>query len=1065
MARSAGHPPRQIYVYVESRGVVHTRAARVDREAVVTVRHAAVPGRLRLGVAGLFRNPRRKPEIEDSLARLGHVSTVSANPLTGNVFLLYDPAQWAVSSLVKSAARVLDTRNGHSEAAAPFPPVRLGPALPGQNGSEGSTPHTPGSPAAPPGERGAGEAGPRWHALAAAEVARGLRADPQLGLCPEEVVARRRRFGPNRLPEPEEPSLLRLLANQLTNAPAALLVAGAVLSLGTGAVLDALLIGGVLAANAAIGALTERTGRRAIAALGRGIPIKTRVVRGGELRSVDADELVPGDLIQLVPGDRVPADARVLETHRLLLEESALTGESHAVRKDPEPVDAGAPLADRHSMAYRGTTVVGGHGKVVATATGSRTVLGELYHLAAQAAPPPTPLERDMDRLGRRIAVATGGIAVGVLGLGLLRGAGLVPSITTAIALGVSAVPEALPTLATTVLSLGSGRMRRKGTLIRSLSAAEALGSVTVVCADKTGTLTENRMAVAEIWTDGQAVRVSGPPLAPAGRFYVGRRPIRPLDNAALAELLRVGALCSDAEMQGMRNGELSIDGSPTEGALLILAATAGMNVDDLRRRFPRVDRRDRGEGRRHMVTVHRGPKGHVALAKGAPDEILDLCDRALVNGASVPISRQRRDSLTRRNSEMAGRTLRVLAFASKHLSQRHDDESLSRGFTWCGMVGLTDPIRPAAPVAVRALKEAGIRTVMITGDQAATARAVAAELGLGRGRSLNLLEAGDLSALDPEMLRGLVPRVDVFARVPPEMKLAIVRALQGNGGVVAMTGDGINDGPALRAADVGVAMGERGTELARELADVVLSTDDLSRMVDAVEEGRLVRASIRRVLHYLLGTNATEVWAVGTAALVGLPSPFTPAQLLWVNLVSDLFPVIGLAMEPGDRDLMRQPPNDPSEPVLPPALQRMMLSESATIAASALGAYLVGLGRHGPGAVARTMAFSSLLAGQLLYVPLARAGTRPALSYDRPFSRPMAVGLGLSALLQAGALFLPPLRTMLGCAPLSPVDGLISLVAGAASFLAIEAQRAARPARGEAESPGARIDAVEGRP
>ena len=1024
---------------------------------LVSIRHSAVPGRVRLSVFGLFRNPERGPEVEREVAKIEGVVGASANPLTGNALVLFNPSILNLANLVAAVETALRGRNGHAKTGAAkaagerqrdkglFPRAQL----------NGTSPRRVPRAAMPALELH--QSDDIWHSTGAADVIKMLSADPRYGLHASEVEARVHRYGANLLPEPEEPSLLRLLADQFLNAPAALLAVGAALSFGTGALLDALLIGSVLVVNAAIGAATERTGRRAIAALRRSMPIPARVLRSGEARLAQAAELVPGDTVLLQTGDPVPADARLIEVQRLQVEESALTGEPHPVVKSVEAVDGGAALADRHSMVFRGTTVVGGHAKAVVVATGSDTVIGALRILAAGSAPPPTPMERDMDRIGRQLAVATTGIIVGVMGLGILRGVGLIPSLTSAIALGIAAVPEALPALATTVLSLSSGRMRKRGTLVRSLPAAEALGSVTVVCADKTGTLTENRMAVGEVRVNGQAINVTGGPLSSVGEFKVGHRRIDPEKDAALSELLRIGVLCSDAEVAEFRNGEFVIDGSPTEGALLVMAHKAGMDTDGLRTQFPRIDRRDRGDGRRRMITVHRGDDSLVALLKGAPEELLEACDRVFLDGVLVAMTPQRRVSLARRNSEMAAKAMRVLAFASKRLPDSYEEDDLLHGFTWCGLVGLKDPVRSAAPEAVRTLWKAGIRTVMITGDQPATAVAVAKELGLGNGEPLRVLEAADLASMDPGLLSSLVSQVDVFARVSPEAKLTIVRALQANGEIVAMTGDGVNDAPALRAADVGVAMGERGSELARELADVVLSTDDLSKMAEAIEEGRLVRANIRRSLHYLLGTNASEVWAVSAAVLVGLPSPLTAGQLLWINLVSDLFPVIGLAMEPRDPDLMDQPPCDPAEPVLPAKLQRRMLGESAVIGGGALLSYGIGLARYGAGPVAQTMAFWSLSTSQLMHVFLARAGSKPALRYERSIPLPLAVGLGISALLQLGAMFVPPLRAMLGCVPLGFGDALTSILTAGATFGAIEGQRllsSAVPDRPQLEAP-----------
>ena len=1031
----------------------------------LSIRHSAVPGRLRLGVAGLRRHPERQREVEDAFAIVDGVRSVQASPLTGNVLVLYDPAQCSVSTILRSAAEVPRRE-----------PTQGGPHGRAPGTVEGPSEHERADPAAwsrtPDAERGwrstpkwaaarrplpAATPPPAWHALSAHEVARLLDTDPERGLAPGDAQARLRRVGPNRLPEPREPSLVRLVVRQFLNAPTLLLGAGAVVSLATGAVVDALLIGGVLLANAAIGTTTERSSQRAIAALRRAVPIRARVIRGGTPELVNADQLVPGDAIQLLPGDPVPADARLWEAHRLQVEESALTGEPHPVEKSPDPVEESAALADRHSVVYRGTTVTSGRGRAIVVGTGGRTAIGALRALAAEAVSPPPPLTRDLDRLGRQLAFAAAGVSLGLAGLSIIRCQSLSSSLGTAVALGVAAIPEGLPTTATTVLALGSGRMRQKGTLIRSLNAAEALGSVTVVCADKTGTITENRMAVRELRVDDQVIQVTGPALSTVGDLYRKGQRLRVGDDPALDQLLKIGVLCSDAEIAALRDGDVSIDGSSTEGALLVVALKAGIDVDDLRQSLPRIDRRDRGDGRRYMITIHRGADGLVALAKGAPDEILEICDAAVREGGTVPLDEAVRAALQEQNADMAGRAMRVLAFARKSLADGYQETDLYAGFTWCGLAGMTDPIRPAAPQAVRTLRRAGIRTVMITGDQAGTASAVARELGLADGGPLHILEAGDLAAIDPEVLRGLVRHTEVFARIPPETKLAIVRALQANNEIVAMTGDGVNDAPALRAADVGVAMGQRGTELARELADVVLSTDDFSRVVDAVEEGRLVRANVRRVLHYLLSTNASEVWAVAAAVAAGLPPPLTAGQLLWLNLISDLTPALGLAMEPHDPDLMRQPPRDPREPIIPSRLQRRILGESAAMAAGSLAAYALGILRHRPGPVAQTMAFWSLATSQLLLVPLARAGATPATRYERPVRRPLVVGVGISTLLQLGVLLVGSLRGLLGCTPLGPVDTLLSLVAAVTPVAAIEAQRLLGSPRASARGAGER--------
>ncbi|MGE3268891.1 MAG: cation-translocating P-type ATPase, partial [Chloroflexota bacterium] len=899
-----------------------------------------------------------------------------------------------------------------------------------------------------------------WHSRPVETVIEQLGVDPDGGLDLPAVANRRAVSGLNKMPEPAEASLLKTVMDQVVNAPTALLMAGAAVSVATGGIFDAILIGGVIAINAGVGAATERQGQRAIKALRQTTAIRSRVRRDGAETTVDAEELVPGDVIQLLPGDPVPADARVISSHRLQVEESALTGESRPVEKHEEPVLADVPLGDRRSMVFRGTTVVGGRASAVVVETGRTTQIGALHLLAADAEAPPTPMERDLDLIGRGLAIGATAVCASIFGIGVLRGFGLLYGLEVAVSLGVAAIPEGLPTLATSVLAFASGRMRRKGTLIRTLGAAEALGSVTVVCADKTGTLTENRMAARELFTADGPVAITGSALSPTGGFELNGELVEPHQHRAIRSSLYVGALCSDAEVEGLRDGELILDGSATEGSILVAAIKGGQSPATLRAANPRLDLRDRSDGRRHMLTVHRTENGLQATLKGAPDEVLAMCNRVDLANDVADLDDQMLTKFADHNAQMATRAMRVLALAHRRLPSEYTEADLVSGYTLSGLIGLVDPIRPAAPAAIKALHRAGIRTVMITGDQALTATAVARELGLSRRGQLNVLEAGDLAALDGAALQGLVHDVNIFARVAPEMKLAVVRALQANGEVAAMTGDGVNDAPALRAADVGVAMGERGSELARGLADVVLSTDDFSKMVDAVEEGRLVRANVQRVLHYLLSTNASEIWVVAGAVALGLPSPLTPLQLLWLNLVTDLAPGFAMALEPRDPDLMQQPPRDPKEPIVPGPMLRRILAESAAIATGALAVYGIGVSRYGIGPAAQTMAFASLLGSQLLHVGWARAGERPALTGSRGRKNPYLLpAMGLSVALQAAALFVPPLRTVLGGAPLGLVDIGIAVAGALLPSAVIEISRflsphKALPAPADAGSP-----------
>ena len=1029
-------------------------SAPVDVVVGLSVRRRPAPGRLRLAVGGLRRRPDREAEVEAALAQLAGVRLVRASALTGNALVLFDAAVLPEATLLVEGARALLRRlSGGREQGVPDstrrPARRTAASIPrrrqpGQGGLAAADPgpdHRRARNA--PQRRDAGADEVAWHAMDASAVATRLGVDPSVGLSQAMVADRQRLYGPNQLPQPGQPSALRLFLGQFANAPSLLLAAGALLSVATGGIADAVLIGGVLVANASIGAVTERSGNRAIAALRRSVAIRARVRRSGDESVVEAAELVPGDVVKLLPGDPVPADCRLVYCRHLEVEESTLTGESQPVVKQVTPCEAAAELPGRRCMVYRGTTALAGHGEAIVVGTGGNTVAGRLRILAARAKPPPAALERDLDHLGRLLAAGAIGVCGAAFGLTVLRGYGLASAVATAVSLGVAAIPESLAAISTTVLALGSRRMRQKGTLIRTLSAAEALGSVTVVCADKTGTITENRMAAREWAVDECLVTIGGPALSVRGEFRVQGRAVRPEEVPGLLHALRVGALCTDAELEVLDGGQVLIEGSATEGALLVAAAKAGLDPCALRQGYPLVDRRGRGDGRRYMVTVHKGPDGLVAYAKGSPEDILEICDRIASGCEARPLDEAARAAVLARNSEMAGRGLRVLAVAERPLAEVYDEQALSEGFVWRGLGGLVDPIRPAVPTAIQALHRAGVRTVMITGDQAQTAVAVARELQLSRRGSLEALEASELATLPPEVLRGRVRDVGIFARVPPELKLAVVRALQSNGEIVAMTGDGVNDVPALRAADVGIAMGERGTELARELADVVLSTDDFSRFVDAVEEGRLVRCIVRRVLHYLLATNATEVLVVIGSVAVGLPSPLTPLQLLWLNVISDLGPAVGLATEGAPPDLMSRPPRDPRESVVPTQLRRRVLGESAAISVGAIGAYAAGLLRHGAGPVAQTMAFASLTGAQLLHVPLARAGGSPAQNGGLLTNRVLALGVGASVLLQVGAVFFPPLRAALGGARLGLVDALIALAGSVLPIAAIQSVRA----------------------
>ena len=670
------------------------------------------------------------------------------------------------------------------------------------------------------------------------------------------------------------------------------------------------------------------------------------------------------------------------------------------------------PLADRSNLVFMGSTVAGGSGRALVVATGVNTQLGLISTMVGQARAPTTPLQRQLEGLSRKLVALSLGICGVVFVLGLLRGYGLLPMIRSSISLAIAAVPEGLPTIATTTLALGIGAMRRQKVLIRQLRAVETLGALQVICFDKTGTITLNRMKAVSL-----------------GNGANGH-----LDPGELSILLKVGVLCSDAAIEEAE-GTYVVSGSPTETALIQLAAEHGLDVVALRRSHPLIRTERRAERKHFMATVHSTEQGKAFFAvKGNPMEVLSLCSCRIENGACRPLTEPERAAISVENDQMGAAGLRVLGMA--YAERTAAEVAHHNGLCWLGLAGLADPIRPYMQELVASFHEAGIRTVMITGDQPATARAVAKELGLNGAGTLDLVDADTLFRMSPDELRETARRTAIFARVSPGHKLEIVRALQSAGQVTAMTGDGINDGPALKAADIGVAMGRGGTNLARQTASVVLEDDELSTMLEAIRRGRTIHGNIRRSIRFVLATNLSEIMVVLAAIAGGLGQPLQPLQLLWINLISDVFPCLALAVEPPEPDVLRRPPRDPREPIIPAPQLPGIAGEAAIISASALAAYGYGIARYGLGPRAGTIAFTSLITGQLLHAWSCRSErhgvfTAEALPPNRYLDAAVLGSLGF----QVAALLIPGLRSALGLGRLSLMDGLVAGVGGIVPF------------------------------
>lgn len=813
-----------------------------------------------------------------------------------------------------------------------------------------------------------------WHAMPAEEVAAHWQVDPAQGLAEAEAAQRLCTWGPNRPHEAKGPGPIERFIGQLIQPLVLVLLAAAAVTAALGEWVDAGVIFGVVLVNAVAGFLQEGKAQAALAALARALATDATVLRAGVRRKLDAAQLVPGDVVVLAAGDRVPADMRLVAGKELRAAEAALTGESLPVQKQHAPLAAATPLADRSNMGYGGTLVVGGGATGVVVATGGATEAGRIAHLIAGAPEIATPLTRRVERFGRQLLVGILAVSALTFAVGVLRGQPAFEMFMAAVAMAVSAIPEGLPAAMTITLAIGVGHMARRRAIVRKLPAVETLGSTTVICSDKTGTLTENAMTVRELWAGGQAYGVTGHGYNPSGAVEAGGRPA-PLEGA-LREALVAAALCNDARL--VHSGHhWGITGDPTEAALIVAARKAGLDEDTLAALLPRCDELPFDSVRQSMATLHEQGGRHIVYAKGALEKLLPACADALgPGGEPVPLDAARIDAEAAR---MAAAGLRVLALARAPLAagQAFDAGVLAQGLTFLGLAGMIDPPRARSIAAVAACHRAGIRVKMITGDHPGTAVAIARQLGIADGAS-GALTGRDLAAMDDGTLRRAAAATDVFARVEPEQKLRLVRALQANGEVVAMTGDGVNDAPALKQADIGIAMGLGGTEVAKEAADIVLTDDNFATIEAAVEEGRGIWDNLVKFIVWTLPTNAGEALVVLVAVLAGWVLPMTPLQILWNNMTTAVLLGMMLAFEPGEPGLMTRPPRPPGAPILDRTLLARTLLVSAFMLAGAFGLFELALARGDSLEQARTLACNLFVLVETLYLFNCRSLTRP---------------------------------------------------------------------------------------
>jgi len=865
---------------------------------------------------------------------------------------------------------------------------------------------TPNEPAAPP------------HTTPADAVLGALNSDRTRGLPATEVSKRLARYGGNQLAEAAPVPLLKKLIGQFQELVIWILIAAAIISGALGEWADTAAILAIVLLNGIIGFLQEEKAERALAALQKLAAPMAKVIRDGTLQSVPAHDLVPGDRIELEAGDNIPADARIIEAFSFRVQEAALTGESVPVDKDATAVlSESTPLGDRCNMVHMGTVAAAGKASAIITATGMNTELGHIAGLLSRYEPEPTPLQRRLAELGKVLVVVCLAIVAVIFALQLLRGGKLLEVFLVSVSLAVAAVPEGLPAVVTLVLALGLQRMVKRNALVRKLPSVETLGSVTVICTDKTGTLTRNEMTVREIFAGGSVYHVTGAGYTPRGEFLkrsatedtaVAQR-IEPQNEGDLIQAMTIATRCNNATVspRGDWAETWQVIGDPTEGALVVAAMKAGIQTDRHEHRV--LSEIPFDSDRKAMSVVLSGSnRTPVMYTKGAPEVILAKCVNERLGGRVVPLTEHRRREIMQANSEMASRALRVLALGHRENPTPTDGTYDEAGLTFAGLVGMIDPPRDEVRDAVRKCRDAGIRPIMITGDHPATALAIARELHMATDTE-RVVTGQDLNSMSDETLASQVEEISVYARVSAEHKLRVVRAWKSQGQVVAMTGDGVNDAPAVKAADIGIAMGVAGTDVTKEASDMVLIDDNFASIVNAVEEGRGIFDNIQKFVHYLLSCNAGEVLFMFFAALVGWPVPLMAIQLLWINLVTDGLPALALGMEPPERDIMHRRPRPPREPVITIERGLLILFHGILIAAvAAVGFWLVYRGDETHLARARTVAFCITAFAQLFFSVGCRSQryTMPELG---PFSNPhLFWAIAVSGLLQLSVVTLP---------------------------------------------------------
>ena len=897
-----------------------------------------------------------------------------------------------------------------------------------------------------------------WHQMDASELAQALGTDPAKGLAPKEAERRLAAYGANELEEKRGESPLKLLLHQFKDFMVLVLVGAAVISGFLGEMLDALTILAIIVMNGLLGFFQEYRAERSLRALKELSAPHAKVLRGGSLETVPARLLVPGDVVLLESGDRIPADLRLIDCQQFAADESALTGESVPVAKISAPLPAAdVSLGDRKNCAFMGTMATGGTARGIVIATGMATEMGKIAHLIQHAEETQTPLQRRLEQLGKTLIAVAVLLTVMVVVAGVAHGQPLYMMFLAGVSLAVAAIPEGLPAIVTIALALGVQRMIRRKAIVRKLPSVETLGCASVICSDKTGTLTQNQMTVTRLWVSGRLVEVTGEGYVPSGMLLEDGKPFEAKGNAALRRLAQAAVLCNNAELyrdektsvprkkkgdgEQAESGEWKIKGDPTEGALLVVAAKAGHTraaLETLYRRereFPFDPQRKRMS----VIVSHQG--GQLLLAKGAPDLLVELCDYVLWGEQVLPFTPALRMKVLQAAEAMAKDALRVLGFAYREIKPKEiveTCEQAEKGMVFAGLAGMMDPPRKEVYEAIAKCRGAGIKTVMITGDHALTAEAIARRIGILE-QGGRVVTGAELAQMSDDELDRISNDVSVYARVSPEHKLRIVQSLQRHGHVVAMTGDGVNDAPAVKAADIGIAMGMTGTDVTKESSALVLADDNFATIVAAVEEGRGIYENIRKFIRYLLASNVGEIMVMFLAMMAGLPLPLVPIQILWVNLVTDGLPAMALGVDQPESDLMHQKPRPSRENIFARRLGWKIISRGLVIGLCTLAAFVITL-REGTGdaaslARAQTVAFATLVLAQLIHVFDCRS-SRSIFHRNLLENRFLVLAVLSSLALMLAVLYLEPLQPIFKTVPLTFRDwALVIVAAGIPTF------------------------------